>query len=165
MCEQCVQCTHILGDEWSVNPEVIDLEQFACAMYGHAKETPVIAVRTIMLKQMIRDDETLHFKSRIDLSRLPTCKDSLVPHIYHVNHRIAHYKRASNAIFKSPKPFVLCQGWEKTEDNSFKPIWSCGPILPSALIDVIAKTIQEVEKDEHQEEGENDYDDYYSDEE
>ena len=112
---------------------------------------------------MIGDDETLHLKSRVDLSHLPSCKNSLIRHIYLVNHRIAHYKRASNDILESPKPFDLCQDWEKTEDNNLKPIWSCGPILPSALIDVIAKTIKEVEEDEHQEESEIDYDDYYSD--
>ena len=47
-----------LGDGWSVKPEVIDnLEQFTCAMYGHTKEISVNAVRTIILKQMIGDDE------------------------------------------------------------------------------------------------------------
>ena len=34
-----------------------------------------------------------------------------------------------------------------------------------ALIDVIEKTIKEVEEDEHQRESEIDYDDYYSDDE
>ena len=115
-----------------------------------------------MLKQIIGDDETLHLKSRVDLSRLPPCKNTFIPHIYRVNHRIAQYKRASDAIFESPKPFDLCQGWEKTEKNNLKPISSCGPILPSALIDVKEKTIKAVEKDEHQEENEIDYDDYYS---
>ena len=110
------------------------------------------------------DDETLHLKSRLDLSRLPPGKDSLIPHIYRVNHSIAHYKRASNAIFESPEPFDLCQGWEKTEDNNLEPIWSCGSILPPALyIDMIEKTIKEVEEDEHQEESEIDYDGYYND--
>ena len=119
-------------------------------------------VRTIMLQQIIGDDETLHLKSRVDLSRLPPCKNTFIPHIYRVNRRTAQYKRASDAIFESPKPFDLCQDWEKTEKNNLKPIWSCRPILPSALIDVIEKTIKEVEKDEHQEENEIDYDDYYS---
>ena len=104
-------------------------------------------------------------KSRVDISRFPSCKDSLIPHIYLVNHRIAHYKRASNAIFESPKPFDLCQGWEKTENDNIEPIWACGPILPSAFIDVIEKTIKKVEEDEHQKESEIDYDDYYSDDE
>ena len=111
------------------------------------------------------DDETLHLKSRVDLSHLPSCKNSLIPHIYSVNHRIAQYKRDSNAIFESPKPFDLCHSCEKTEDINLKPIWSCGPILLSALIDMIAKTIKEVEEDEHQEESEIDNDDYNSDDE
>ena len=107
------------GDEWSVKPEVINnLEQFTCAMYGHAKETSVTAVQTIMLKEIIGDDEALHLKSRVDFSRLPPCKDSLIPHIYRVNRRIALYKRASNAIFESPKPFDLCQGWEKLKTKT-----------------------------------------------
>ena len=46
-----------------------------------------------------------------------------------------------------------------------EPIWSCGSILPSALIDVIEKTTKEVEEDEHQEESEIDYDGYYSEDE
>ena len=71
---------------------------------------------------LIGDNETLHLKSRVDLSRLPPCKNSLIPLIYRVNHRIANYQRASNAIFESPKPFDLCQSWEKTEDNNLKPI-------------------------------------------
>ena len=45
----------------------------------------------------------------------------------------------------------------KTENKNLEPIWSCGPILPSGLIDVIEKTITEVEKDEHQGESESDY--------
>ena len=58
-----------------------DLEQFTRAMYGHAKKTSVNAEQTIMLKQIVGDDETLHLKSRVDLSRLPPCKDSLISHI------------------------------------------------------------------------------------
>ena len=117
-----------------------------------------------MLKEMIGDDETLHLKSRVNLSRLPPWKA--------VSSRISTALiialpiiRASNAIFESPKPFDLSQRWEKTEDKNLKPIWSCGPILPSVLIDLIEKTIKEVEEDEHQEESEIDYDDYYSDDE
>ena len=95
-----------LGDEWSVKPEVIDdIERFTCLMYGQARVKSVNAVRSIMLKQMVGEDEELTPKTKVDLSRLPPYRDSLVPHIYRVNHRLAHYKRADKATFFSPKPY------------------------------------------------------------
>ena len=42
----------------------------------------VNAVRSIMLKQKIGEDEELTFKSRVDLSGLPPCRDNIVPHMY-----------------------------------------------------------------------------------
>ncbi|XP_063959228.1 uncharacterized protein LOC135154916 [Lytechinus pictus] len=147
-----------LGDEWSVEPEVLDdIEAFTCLMYGHAREKSVNAVRSIILKQMVGDDERLTSKSKVDLSRLPPCRDNLVPHINRVNHRLAHYKRAEEMIFYSPKPYDPGQGWEKTKEGILQPIWSCGPILPPSLIDLLESTINEVEDDEEEEE-EIDYD-------
>ena len=115
-----------LGDEWSVKPEVIMITLnnllVQCTCTATQKKTSANAMRMIMLKQMIGDDEALHLKSRVDLTRLPPCKDSLIPHIYRVNYRISLYKKASNAIFESPILFDLCQGWEKTEDKKLEPI-------------------------------------------
>ena len=54
-----------------------------------------------MHKKMIGEDETLHNKSKVDLSRLPPCKDSLYPHIQRVNYRLACYKRAFEPIFEN----------------------------------------------------------------
>ena len=143
-----------LGDEWSVKPEVIDdIERFTCLMYGQARETSMNAVRSIMLKQMV-----------VDLSRLPPCRDSLVPHIYRVKHRLAYYKRADKATFFSPKPYDPEQGWKKTEEGILEPVWSCGPILPPSLIDWVEKTVEEVEEEEEEEE-EIDYDEVLNDDE
>ncbi len=95
-----------LGDEWSVRPEVTDdIEAFTCLMYGQAREKSVNAVRSTMLKKMVGEDELLTTKYRVDLSRLPPCRDNLVPHICRVNHRLANYKRADKPIFWHPNPY------------------------------------------------------------
>ena len=120
-----------LGDEWTVKPQVIDeIEAFTCLMYGQAREKSVNAVRSIMLKKMVGEDEQLTTKTKVDLSRLPPCRDNLVPHIGRVNHRLAIYKRADKPIFWQPKPYDPGQGWEKNEDGTLEPVWSCGPIPP-----------------------------------
>ncbi|XP_072029165.1 uncharacterized protein [Amphiura filiformis] len=140
-----------LGDEWSVEPEVLDdIEAFTCLMYGRAREKSVNAVRSIMLKNMMGDDERLTCKSKVDLSRLPPCRDNLIPHINRVNHHLALYKRAEETTFYSPKPYDPGQGWEKTEEGILEPIWSCAPILPPSLIDLLV-TVEEEEEDEQEE--------------
>ena len=93
------------GDHWSVDQEVLnDLEAFTCLMYGHARERSINSVRSIMLKKMVGEDEQLTVKCKVDLSRLPPCRNNLVPHIWRVNCRFATYKRAKKAnflVFKS----------------------------------------------------------------
>ena len=154
-----------LGDEWSVKPEVVDdIEAFTCLMYGQAREKSINAVRSIMLKQMVGEDEKLTTKSKVDLSRLPPCRDNLIPHIDHVNHRLASYKRADTAIFWCPKPYAPGQGWVKTDEGILEPLWSCGPILPPPLIDLIEKTAEEADEEDEQEEEEDiDYEDLFED--
>ena len=101
-----------------------------CLMYGHAREKSVNTVRSIMLKKMVGVNEELTTKSKVYLSRLPPCRDSLVPHIARVNYRLAHYKRAHKAIIQRPNPYDPGQGCEKTEEGVLEPVWSCGLILP-----------------------------------
>jgi len=144
----CFCCCRQLGDDWSVKPELIDdLEKFTCLVYGKGREKSVNAVRAIMLKQMVGEDEALNLTSKVDLSRLPPCRDNLIPHI------------------NSPSPFDCNQGWEKTSENRMlEPIWSCGPILPLSLVDMVEKQIEEVEESKN-EDIEIDYEDMFSDDE
>ena len=70
-----------LGDEWFVDQEVTDeLETFTCLMYGHAREKSVNTVRSIMLKKMVEENEELTTKSKVDLSRLPPCRQPRPTH-------------------------------------------------------------------------------------
>ena len=138
------------------------------SMYAQAREksvNSVNSVRSIMLKQMVGEDQELTQKSRVDLSRLPPCRDNLVPHIYRVNHRLAHYKRADNAIFCIPNRYDPGQGWKKTDERILEPVWSCGPILPPSFIDLLEKTLEEVEEEEENDDQEIDYDEILNDDE
>ena len=63
--------------------------------------------------------------------------------IWRVNHRLATYKRADISIFGISKPHKDELGWEKTDDGSLEPLWSCGPILPTCLVDLIQDTARE----------------------
>lgn len=154
-----------LGDEWSITQEVTDdIEAFTCLMYGCAREKSVNDVRSIMLKQMVGENEQLTTKSRVDLSRLPPCRDNLVPHLGRVNYRLASFKRANEPIFWSPKPYDNGQGWEKNEEGLLEPMWSCGPILPPSLVDLLDNTNEGLHEDEEEErEEEIDFDELFND--
>ena len=122
-----------------------DLEAFTCLMYGHARERSINSVRSIMLRKMVGEDEQLTVKCKVDLSRLPLCRDNLVPHIWRV-------KRAEKADFWRPKAYDPGQGWQKTEEGILEPVWSCGPVLPPSLIDLLEKTNEQKDDGKAEEE-------------
>jgi len=107
-------------------------------MYGYAHEKCLNTVRSLILKKMVGEDARRTAKSKVDLSRLPPCRDNLVPHIQMVNHSLA-----CQAIFWRPRPHEPGQGWQKNESGSLEPIWSNSPILPPSLVDLIEPSSEE----------------------
>ena len=94
-----------LGDSWDIDELLIDeLEQFVCFMYGFQRMQSVNAVRALMLKKMVGDGDTITRTSKVDLSRLPPCKQSLIPHIRRANYRVAQWKLAHIPIPEIPPP-------------------------------------------------------------
>ena len=75
-----------------------------------------------------------------------------------MNNRLANYKRDDKAVFCSPKPYDPKQGWKKTDESILEPVWSCDPILPTSLIDLLEKTREEPLEEEEDDEQEIDYD-------
>ena len=67
----------------------------------------------MMLRKMVGEDEKLSSKSKVDFSRLPPCQAALQPYIERVNHRAVLYKRASEAIVETPKPYGRDRDAEK----------------------------------------------------
>ena len=93
---------------------------------------------------MVGDGEKLTSKSKVDLGRLPPCYSALKPHVQSVNHCVALYKRAHQAIVEKPKPYEEGQGWLRNDSNNMlEPIWSCGGILPTAFVDILETTANE----------------------
>ena len=112
-------------------------------MYGYTRKKSLNTVRSLMLKKVVREDARLTAKSKVSLSRLPPCRDNLAPHIQRLNHCLACYKRADQAIFWRPKKHDPGQGWEKNDSGSLEPIWSSSPILPASLVDFIKPSREE----------------------
>ena len=112
-------------------------------MYGYTRKKSLNTVRSLMLKKVVREDARLTAKSKVNLSRLPPCRDNLAPHIQRLNHCLACYKRADQAIFWRPKKHDPGQGWEKNDSGSLEPIWSSSPILPASLVDFIKPSREE----------------------
>ena len=133
-------------------------------MCGQCCESSLDAIQLKMLYKMVGEDERLTSKSKIDLGRLPLCYSALKPHIQHVNHRVALYKRAAQAIIEKPKPLEQDQGWTIT-DGILEPNWCCGKVLPAALVDILVSTVDENNDDEEEEGKEEcDYEYFDSDE-
>ena len=126
-------------------------------MYGYSKETSVNVVRSKILKKMVGEDNDLTKESKVDLSHLPPCQDSLLPHIYRVNHRVATYKRANVPILEKPKPNDENQGWSINENGILEPVWTTESIMPQSLINLLDATNDEESDDEEMEMEPQDY--------
>ena len=82
-----------LGNEWNLSEDVIkSLERFTCEMYGYPKLSSINSIRSAMIRKMVGEGETINQSSKIDLSELPPCRRSLIPHIQRVNYRAAQWK-------------------------------------------------------------------------
>ena len=68
-------------------------------MYGPRRETSVDGARVKLLRKITGEGEKLTSKSKVDLGRLPPCYSACSKaHVQRVNHRVALYKRAHQAI-------------------------------------------------------------------
>lgn len=139
-----------LGESWTVDPHLCDeLEKFTCLMYGFPRLSSVDAVRAVMLKKMVGEGDKIVRSSKVDLSKLPPCRRSLLPHIKRVNYRVAQWKRSDVRTSQCPDPSA--HGWELNTLGVLDPVWSEGPILPTALVDILA-VVDDQESDESDEE-------------
>jgi len=130
-------CFSRLGDSWDLEEQFIsELEEFTCIMYGYQRVKSVNTVQALMLKKMVGKNELIKTASKIDLSKLPPCKHSLVPHICRVNYRVAQWKHSH--ISMPDIPPLVQHGWVRSE-KFMQPGWSEKPVLPSCLVDVLAR--------------------------
>ena len=156
-------CFQQLGDDWNVNADVLkEVEKLTCLMYEQSLETSEDGTRVKLLRKMIGGGEKLTSKSKVDPGRLPPCYSALKPHVPRVNHCVALCKRAHQPIVEKPKPYEEGQGWLRNDSNNMlAPFWSCGDILPTALVDILETAANE-DNGDYDETGE-EYDDYVFD--
>ena len=147
-----------LGDCWNVKPEVLrQLKQLTCLMYGQSRESSVDVVRAKLLRKLVEKHKKLTSKSKVELAHLPPSHSALKPHIQCMNHRVALYKRADEPILEKPKPYDEGQGWMRTDEGVLKPVWSCGPVPPTLLVNLL-DTGEHEQEEEEKEEGEDEFD-------
>ena len=62
-------------------------------------------------------------------------------------------------MVEKPKPYEESQGWLRNDTNNIlKPIWTCGGIIPTALVGVLGTTANEDNGDDDETgEDNNDY--------
>ena len=68
------------------------------------------------------------------------------------NGRVALYKRADESIMKKQKSY---NDGQRTDDGIVEPVWSCAPVLPNSLVDIL-----DTGDDEEKDEEEFDFDDF-----
>ena len=103
-------------------------------MYGYPRVCSVDDVRPVMVRNMVGDGDTITSSSKVELSKLPQCCRSLLPHINRVNYRVAQWKRSDVKMLQVPVP--TDHGWALNEDI-LKPVWSQGAVLPSKVADCL----------------------------
>ena len=111
-------------------------------------------MRALLLRKMVGDkNEEIRKAAKVDFSRLPPCRMSLIPHIKRANFRACQWKRSHEKMPSLPK--LDDHGWTKDlGTNSFEPIWSEGPILPKRLIDIVPEIIENQQLESVDEENE-----------
>ena len=109
-------------------------------------------VRSCFDRKMVGEDQNLTSRYKVDLTRLPPCQSALMSHVQRINHREAFYKRANEATLEKPTPYDDGQRWMKTDEGALEPVWSCGPIMPTSLVDLLVSFEREVEDEERTDE-------------
>ena len=124
-------------------------------MYGQNRKSSMDGLCTKFLRKIVGEDKKLTSKSKVDLARLRPYHSALKPHLQRLNQHVALYKCADKSILEKLKPYDDGQGWVRTEDRVLEPVWSCGPVLPNSLVDLLDtgdRENEEVEEEENEEE-------------
>ena len=117
-----------------------ELEQFVCCMYGKPKYSTVNKLRYHLFIQKYQptSGSLLTSGDGIDLSLLPSCRDSLYMHIKRANYQTLLWNSAQERFPGIPEP--IGHGWTTDDKGKLTYDWACGDIMPQELIDIISET-------------------------
>jgi len=137
-----------LCEEWNLKYYVLkQLEEFTYLMYGQNRESSMGGLRAKLLRKIVVEDKKL---GKIDLVHFPPCHSALKPHLQRLNHHVALYKHADEAILAKLKPYDDGQRWIRTEDGVLQLVWSSGAVLPNSLVNLLDSGDLEKEKEEEE---------------
>ena len=119
-------------------------------LYGQTRESSMDGLRAKLLRKIVVEDEKLASQFKIDLVRFPPCHSALKPYLQRLNHHVALYKHADEAILAKLKPYHDGQGWIRTEDGVLQLVWSSGAVLPNSLVNLLDSGDLEKEKEEEE---------------
>ena len=84
--------------------------------------------------------EKLCTNLKVNLSRLPPCRDNLTLHVWQVNHHLGYYKRGETSQFSCiQSSMMLIRAGRRLREACWNWCY-CWPILPPSLIDFLEKT-------------------------
>ena len=114
-----------LGDQFPLTAELIDTcERFTCRLYQPNSE--------------INDINILRYKifckKPQQNQRLPSCRDSLIQHLHHVNYQCAIWKSA--LIPKPHLPSGVANGWEVKEYEGLTPVMEKQSAAPREILEL-----------------------------
>ena len=127
-----------LGDKWEVAENVSkEIDVSICIMYSHLKVTLFNIVQSKILKKMVGEDKDLIKESKIDLLHPCPCQNSLLLHIYRVEHWVVSYKRTNVPIFEKPRPNNENQGWSIAENGVLELVLTTRSVMSQSLINLL----------------------------
>ena len=128
-----------LGESWRLEKTTFKgLQKFVCELYGLSRYSSVNKARLFKLKNMVGSKSKITRKCKIDLYKLPPCKNSLLPHAYRVNFQTRRLKLSHQPCPDIPDP-APDHGWRVNEEGLLEPQWTTGEVLPLRVVDVLSK--------------------------
>ncbi|KAG1678830.1 Down syndrome cell adhesion molecule-like protein Dscam2 [Nymphon striatum] len=111
----------VRGTKWTLDSQLCDeLERLTFLMHGYPRLSSVDAVRAAILKKKVGKGDHIAPTSKVDLSKLPPCRRSLLPHMKRVNYHVAQWKRCD--VRKPQYPDPTTHGWKLDNQGLLEPV-------------------------------------------
>ena len=108
-------------------------------MCGDKNNSITKFLQSRLIKKVVGDDLTLRFNSKIDLARLYRALGMFFLTYTELIIALPFFRQADEPFIEAPHLYYDKQGLLTIQNNLLEPICLVGPILPSALVDIVAE--------------------------
>ena len=123
------------------------MEEFTFLLYGYAKDISMNVVLPKMVKKIVRENDKLTKKSKVDLPRIPRARTNSF-----------RTSRESTTAWQGTsgltRPFPEGQGWESSDQDGLQLIRSMEPVLPTTMVNLQEPIVKHMGGKEEEEDGE-----------